>query len=787
MAPKDSVSAKQEERSPCLVSVDGRTYPLRSALIRGRAEGGLAQTCLVQEFHNPHAEPLEVLYIMPLPADGAVLGYTIRMGERVIRGEIQPREMAAAVYREALYSGRSAGLLEQDRADTFQQRLGNVPPHTDVQVEIDVLHPLAFLAAVDDTGPLWEYRFPTVVGVRYEGAPGRVTDSNRLDVDRAEAETGGIPTRFDVNLTVADDVITRGGIASPSHEIRCLANAIGVCVTLPEDARLDRDLVLRWAASVDEVGVRLTEGRGLPGDAGRYALLTITPPKAPAVSFHRDLTVLIDASGSMSGEPIETAKRIVKGLLESLEPEDRFEVLAFAHKTRALTRGLENASAKAVKKAIGEVRGLQADGGTEMVSAFEKALESLRRDSQRQIVLVTDGQIGFEGELLAKLGKSLPSGVRVHAIGIGSAVNRTLTMMVSRAGRGTELIAADLGAAEETARRIRAATVRPILTEVHLGGSALVGVAPRSPRDVFAGQPLVMAAELVPGGGTIEVSARLAGSTDTWVWRTEVSPSEVEGAAAGSGSITMPLSIGALYGRETIADLEAHPTGAGNPRTLDARIEAVGMRHRITSRRTSLVAIAEQPSVDPLAPRRREKLAVELPAGVSAAGVGLGAVMGSGEMGRSAFRFRDAAALGPIKGIREPLARMMEPVFASHEETLVGKFRLLVSECIETHDDELTLEVEAPEDGFLLPVDKLEVAFRDGRRVTAVVVSEKSTAAGPHVGGTRLRLTVRLESGSWLAKGVVMIEWPGSTLDGDLLLYRVVVNMDKARHAQAGR
>jgi Ca-activated chloride channel family protein len=782
MAPH-SVSTTHEKRSPALVSVDGRTYPLRSALIRGRAEGGLAQTTLVQEFHNPHAEPLEVLYTMPLPADGAVLGYTVRMGERVIRGEIQPREKAEAAYREALYSGRSAGLLEQDRADTFHQRLGNVPPHTDVQVEIDVLHPLAFLAAVDDTGPLWEYRFPTVVSVRYQGAPGRVPDSKRLDVDRVDAETGEIPTRFDANLTVADDVVTRGGVASPSHEIRCIANAIGVCVTLSEDARLDRDLVLRWAASVDEVGVRLTEGGGLPGDDGRYALLTITPPKMPAVSFHRDLTVLLDASGSMSGEPIETAKRIVAGLLESLEPEDRFEVLAFASKTRALTRGLEGASAKAVKKAIGEVQGLHADGGTEMVSAFEKALESLRRDSQRQIVLVTDGQIGFEDELLAKLGKSLPSGVRVHAIGIGSAVNRTLTMMVSRAGRGTELIAADLGTAAETVRRIRTATVRPILTEVHLGGSALAGVAPRNPRDVFAGQPLVMAAELMPGGGTIEVSARLAGSKDAWVWRTEVNPA----ASAGAVAATL-LPIGALYGRESITDLEACPMGAGNPATLEARIEALGMRHRITSRATSLVAIAEEPSVDPLAPRRREKLAVELPAGVSVAGVGLDMAMGSMTLGRSAFRLSDTAVLGQFKAAYDPLARSVEPVFAAREETLAGTSRVLVAEAIEAHDDELTLEVEAPEDGFLLPAGELEVAFRDGRRVTAVVVSEKSTPAGPHPGGTRLRLTIRLTGGaSWPAMGIAMIEWPGTTLDGDLLLYRVPVNLDRARHARAGR
>lgn len=38
------------------------------------------------------------------------------------------REKAEAVYKEALYAGKTAGLLEENRADTFQQRLGNLEP-----------------------------------------------------------------------------------------------------------------------------------------------------------------------------------------------------------------------------------------------------------------------------------------------------------------------------------------------------------------------------------------------------------------------------------------------------------------------------------------------------------------------------------------------------------------------------------------------------------------------------------------------------------------------------------
>src|SRR5258705_5037809 len=181
-----------------LASIDGRTYPLESARVASEASGGIALTTLVQRYRNPYAEPLEIVYTLPVPADGAVVGYTIGVGSRTIRGEVQPRADARHAFEKALFEGRSAALLEQERDDTFRQRLGSLPPGEDVEVAVEVLHPLAFLAGVDAAGPQWEYRFPTVVGVRYQGTPGRVPDADRLEVDRAEA-AGTIPARVELS------------------------------------------------------------------------------------------------------------------------------------------------------------------------------------------------------------------------------------------------------------------------------------------------------------------------------------------------------------------------------------------------------------------------------------------------------------------------------------------------------------------------------------------------------------------------------------------------------------
>lgn len=604
-----------------LVSVDGREYPLRSATLRARAGAGVAATTLEQAFANPFAEPLEAIYTMPLPADGAVLGYRIRIGERTIVGEIEVRETATRRYREALAAGHTAGLLEQQRADTFTQSLGNVPPGAEVQVEIDVVQPLAFVRP-EGHAPEWEWRFPTVVGVRYMGDTGRVPDAPALDPERADA--AGTPPRVALELLVTDGAAAELAPRSPSHPVAIEgadssgAGALAATrISFASGAPLNRDVVVRWSAACVETGVRLLEGSGLPGDDGRYALLTLTPPSAPRAVLPRSLTVLIDASGSMSGRPIEHARAVVLALLRGLGPSDQFELIAFSNSSKSLTGRVVAATPEAIAAAVAAVKQLEAGGATEMLSALKRALAPLREHEQRQVVLVTDGEIGFEAEVVGEALTTLPAASRIHVVGVGSAPNRTLTRGLARAGRGQEILIPLAGDPAAAAARLCAATEAPVLVDVTVGGSALVAVAPERPADVFAGQPLTLAVELRPDGGTLEVRGTMAGASAPWSWSAEVAERAV-GAIAG-------LPAGALFGREVIEDLEAgRAASRGQASAVDAQIERVALRHRIVSSRTSLVAVSEEPAVDPRKPRRRVKLAVELPEDVSAEGVGFG-------------------------------------------------------------------------------------------------------------------------------------------------------------------
>ncbi|MGI9336504.1 MAG: VIT domain-containing protein, partial [Gammaproteobacteria bacterium] len=610
-----------------LVAVDGRSYPLRRVRIRATAHNGIAESRLEQQFDNPYDEALEVSYTLALPADGAVIGYTVTAGETVIRGQIETRLDATKAYRQALIEGRTAGLLEQERADTFSQFLGAIPAHTPIRVEIRIAHPLGFTPTTGRTSATWEYRFPTVAGVRYMGAPGRVPDAEKLDPERADA--AGTPARLELELSLAgEDTPT---VSSPSHDVTVEPAASGV-VARTAAAALDRDVIVRWAACGTGVGVRMVEGGGLDGDTGRYALLTLTPPDNSAQKRPRDLSLLIDASGSMHGTPLECARELAIRVLRTLDEQDRFELSAFSTDVRTLAPARTPASEGNVKNAIRALRSLDAGGGTEMAHAIEAAMVRGCDEAQRQIVLITDGYIGFEEEVIRKAYGTQTGSLQIHAVGVGSAPNRTLLRGLARAGRGAELLVGNTDDIESAGETLLKATCAPVLIEIDIGGTALAAPIPGALRDVMAGQPLRALLELAHEGGELTIEGALTGQCARWS-----SVLHVPGAGGEMSTDTTALDgetsvrrtnlpLGAMYGREAADDVEARRAIAEDDyeiEQLDIELERLGLKHRIVTRRTSMVAVAEHATVDPRAPRRQIRLALEVPAEVSAAAAGL--------------------------------------------------------------------------------------------------------------------------------------------------------------------
>jgi len=676
-----------------LVSTDGKELPLRAVEIGAEAAGGLASTELRQIFRNPYEEPLELTYKFPLPARGAVAGYEIRVGERVIRGEIDRRGAARERYEQALVEGRTAALLDQERANLFTQNVGNVPPGVEVTVVLTVDQPLAWLAE-----GMWEWRFPTAAAPRYLGAEGRVPDAEEVTLDVNHGRSG-IEATFE--LAIGDE-ISESEPTSPSHAIRAEHSRVRLEA---EGAALDRDIVVRWTVARPRPGLSLLRARpteGAPHAGSAYGLLTLVPPLAPEVTLARDLIVLLDVSGSMRGEPIGRAKQLVIRLIESLGEIDRLEMIAFADRPVRWRPDPATASFEVRQSAIRWVEELSAGGATEMVSAIRQALEPTRADAQRQVIVVTDGLIGFESQAIKAIRDRLPEGSRLHTVGVGSATNTAFLHSAARAGRGVEVIVGLDDELQKSSSRIVAATQGPSVVDVEIAGSAVEQRAPQRSVDLMAASPVLQGVRLRPEGGELTVRGR--SPEGDWEQSINVPPTpHGEGVAA----------VIALFGREVVEDLELDLACGADRANVDKEVEKIGLEFGLATRLTSWLAVSEEPAVDPREPVRVERVPQELPYGMSAEGVGLARAAGGFELSLADFsmdhgldaRFAGAKVaalrqgrrgvfdlLGATKSMRLPGPTGLASIIVNFVDGLIGRFGRII-ESLDQDNADLSFKV----------------------------------------------------------------------------------------------
>ncbi|ABS28314.1 Vault protein inter-alpha-trypsin domain protein [Anaeromyxobacter sp. Fw109-5] len=603
-------------------------FPLVHTRVAAQITGDVARVEVTQFYANPSPDRLEAIYAFPLPPDAAVTDMLFRIGDRVVISEVRRREEARRTYEAAKREGRTAALTEQERPNLFTQSVANVPPGETVAVVLRYVHEVPF------DGGRYAFHFPTTVGPRYvPGAalapdapggargPGTSPDTGRVpDASRVTPPVSPPGTRsgHDVDLLVRlvpggafDEVETR------SHRVVTGLEPAGArLVALAEDDRIpNKDFVLTWRPAGVVPGAHALVQREKGED---FLMLFVQPPAgvAPALVRPKELVFLVDKSGSMMGAPFDRVRALVARALDAMGPDDTFQVVAFDGSAQAMSEAPLPATPSAIARAKEWLASLEGGGGTEMLEGVRAALsppEDPRR--LRMVVFCTDGFIGNEPEIIEAV-EALRGRARVFGFGIGSSVNRYLVEGVGRAGRGASEVVSLDEPPDAAVARLFARIDRPLLTDLEVGfeGAEVTDLLPARLPDLFAGQPLVVAAR-VRGGRPSHVILRGRLGEAPWVSRVEVATAR---AAVGDGS-EQPV-VGTLWARRRIDDLlGARPTAP--ERSAIEETVALALRFKLVTPYTSFVAVERELRVDPALPLAQALVPNELPEGVSYEGI----------------------------------------------------------------------------------------------------------------------------------------------------------------------
>jgi tRNA A-37 threonylcarbamoyl transferase component Bud32 len=282
------------------------------------------------------------------------------------------------------------------------------------------------------------------------------------------------------------------------------------------------------------------------------------------------------------------ARRAVARMLDTLGDGDRFSVLAF-DSTIQSPRGQSSRLVPATDRnrflALEFLSRVEARGGTEMAHPLRQGVEALGgvvTDRLRYLVLITDGQVGNEDQILRTLGKKL-KGITVFTLGIDRAVNEAFLRRLAEQGGGScELVESEerLDLVMDSIHR-RIAT--PVLTDLELSSETWTiepgTMAPEPLPALFAGAPLLLLGRYRGRPqGPITLRARDAAGRN-WA---ECVPSSFRDNPA----------ISTVWARSQVRKLEDRlVAGHGNRALLEQEITATSLRFGVLSRFTSFVAV----------------------------------------------------------------------------------------------------------------------------------------------------------------------------------------------------
>ena len=590
-------------------------------------------------FHNPNSFQIEGVYLFPIGRDAAVSSFAMSANGKTLEAELLDADKARRIYEDIVRQLKDPGLLEYAGEGLLKARVFPIAPNSDVRIQ------LSYEMALKREGGLTRVLYP-FLSARPEGSQsiGRSRIEVRLETE-SPLKSLFVPG-FDVRIDKAGD-----------HKAK---------ITWERDNQVpDRDFELIFSEDARAVGMEFLGYK--EGDEGHFLLVVAPGSELQAEQIPaKDVTFVVDTSGSMMGDKITQARAALSFCVDALNPDDRFNLIAFSTDVVPYAEKPMAATAENRRQARDFIAGLKARGGTSIDAALQAALKAeASKDRPAFVVFVTDG-LPTVGEtdpgVILKHAKEVCGTRRLFAFGVGYDVNTRLLDGLSQGTRGSSSYVRPNEDLEVALSAFYERIAHPVMTGLRLdsGSVRLAEINPPDLPDLFRGSELRVSGTYT-GSGRVEMtlSGEVAGKRETFRFA-----ADLDGNRRNS-------FIPRLWAISRVGYLQEQIRVNGRNEELIEEIRRLGRKYGILTEYTSFLIVednVDRARVDE-ARRAFRAVAQEAPRQESGPGaVGLSLHAKSMQSGAYGMGGAAPAAAMPAADAAAPVMRVYEAAGVRREE-----------------------------------------------------------------------------------------------------------------------
>ena len=439
-----------------------------------------ATTTMDISLRNPGPRREEAELLVPVPDGAAVRGFTFEGAAKEPTAQLLPKDEARRAYNAIVAKTRDPALLEFVGFNLVRSSVFPVEAGGTQKVRLTYEHLLT-------------------------------ADGDRVDyfLPRTEQVAYTVPWDVSVRITSKRNIST---VYSPSHQLETTRKNGNVVQARIAPAARTEPGAFRLSYLLEKGGVSASlMAYPDPKINGGYFLLLAglpaRPPKrddGPAIK--REVTLVIDHSGSMRGEKIEQVREAALQVLAGLDDGEPFNVIAYSNAVEPLFPKPVAKNAGSMRRAGAYLKALKATGGTNIHDAIMEALRQKPAAGMLPIVLfLTDGLPTVGQTSLVAIRnvamKANPHKRRIFTFGVGVDVNAPLLDRVAAETRATATYVLPKEDVEVKVAGVFKRLSGPILAEPRVSvarpdGSAAPppahDIMPRRLPDLFDGDQLVL-------------------------------------------------------------------------------------------------------------------------------------------------------------------------------------------------------------------------------------------------------------------------------------------------------